>query len=99
MDEIVIGEKKYISSKQAAKETGYAKDYVGQLCREGRVPARLVGRSWYVLETAIQDHRFGNPSHDSDEAVVPESPTAPPPLETWEFPRYEASKPGFLPAA
>lgn len=60
MDEIIIEEKKYISSKRAAKMTGYAKDYIGQLCREGRVPARLVGRSWYVLETAIQDHRFGN---------------------------------------
>ena len=59
MDEILIEEKKYISSKQAAKITGYAKDYIGQLCREGRVPARLVGRAWYVLESAIQDHRFG----------------------------------------
>jgi hypothetical protein len=61
MDEIIIEEKKYISSKQAAKITGYAKDYIGQLCREGRVSARLVGRNWYVLETAIQDHRFGDP--------------------------------------
>ena len=60
MDEIIIEEKKYISSKRAAKMTGYAKDYVGQLCREGRVPARLVGRSWYVLEAAINDHRFGD---------------------------------------
>lgn len=59
MDEILIEEKKYISSKQAAKITGYAKDYIGQLCREGRVPARLVGRAWYVLESALQDHRFG----------------------------------------
>ncbi|MHB1163603.1 MAG: hypothetical protein ACYCZZ_03760, partial [Minisyncoccota bacterium] len=59
MDELLIEGKKYISSKQAAKITGYAKDYIGQLCREGRVSARLVGRSWYVLEAAIQDHRFG----------------------------------------
>lgn len=62
MDEILIEEKRYISSKQAAKITGYAKDYIGQLCREGRVTARLVGRSWYVLEAAIQDHRFGAPA-------------------------------------
>lgn len=87
MDELVIGEKKYISSKQAAKITGYAKDYIGQLCREGRVPARLVGRSWYVLESAIQDHRFG-------EAIAPtdnEQPVATGPIgATWEAPRYEA---------
>jgi hypothetical protein len=59
MDELTLDDKKYISSKQAAKITGYAKDYVGQLCREGRVQARLVGRSWYVLESSIKDHRFG----------------------------------------
>lgn len=65
MDEILIEEKRYVSSKRAAKMTGYAKDYIGQLCREGRVPARLIGRSWYVLEAAIQDHRFGSASEES----------------------------------
>ena len=82
MDEILIEDKKYISSKRAAKVTGYAKDYIGQLCREGRVPARLVGRSWYVLETALQDHRFGN---QEIELPVPESP------------KYEASPVEILP--
>lgn len=90
MDEILIEEKKYISSKRAAKVTGYAKDYIGQLCREGRVPARLVGRNWYVLETAIHDHRFGQQEIEP----VPIAKTEPPasePLATWESPRYEAS--------
>lgn len=90
MDEILIEEKKYVSSKRAAKMTGYAKDYIGQLCREGRVPARLVGRSWYVLETAIQDHRFGAP----DGTVLPVST----PPSTWESPRYEASSDELLPS-
>ena len=71
MDEILIEEKKYVSSKRAAKMTGYAKDYIGQLCREGRVPARLVGRSWYVLETAIQDHRFGTTDETAPSASIP----------------------------
>jgi hypothetical protein len=86
MDEILIGEKKYISSKQAAKATGYAKDYIGQLCREGRVPARLVGRSWYVLESAIHDHRFGE-RIEQEKTARPASALSP----TWESPRYEAS--------
>lgn len=85
MDEILIGEKKYVSSKLAAKATGYAKDYIGQLCREGRVPARLVGRSWYVLESAIQDHRFGKPSEEA-------------PHSTWESPHYEASDAEVFPS-
>lgn len=97
MDEILIEEKKYVSSKQAAKMTGYAKDYIGQLCREGRVPARLIGRSWYVLEAAIQDHRFGNPVIEpaKKEKKTVESPSL---VSTWESPRYEASSDELLPS-
>ncbi len=95
MDELVIDEKKYISSKRAAKVTGYAKDYVGQLCREGRVPARLVGRGWYVLESALQDHRFGTSAqtehilmHKSEvETAKSDSPVLAP---VWESPRYKS---------
>ena len=88
MDEILIEEKRYISSKRAAKITGYAKDYIGQLCREGRVPARLVGRSWYVLETAIQDHRFGGDQKNEEEMHKVESSSAP--HASWEALRYES---------
>lgn len=95
MDELLIEDKKYVSSRRAAKITGYAKDYIGQLCREGRVPARLVGRSWYVLETAIQDHRFGLPAQSEATDIQPEESAekAPEPIisSTREFPRYESS--------
>ena len=97
MDEILIEEKKYISSKRAAKITGYAKDYIGQLCREGRVPARLVGRSWYVLETAIQDHRFGDSVVESEGKSAAAQPEVITP-STWEAPRYEASSEKILPS-
>lgn len=89
MDEILIEEKKYVSSKRAAEMTGYAKDYIGQLCREGRVPARLIGRSWYVLEAAIQDHRFGNVENEPEIAVKENPPASV--TATWESPRYETS--------
>ncbi|MDP2651811.1 MAG: hypothetical protein Q8O94_01610, partial [bacterium] len=88
------------SSKRAAKMTGYAKDYIGQLCREGRVPARLIGRSWYVLEAAIQDHRFGT-SEDVGTFGNPESEkaeAAPSFISTWESPRYEAASDELLPS-
>ncbi|MEK7101758.1 MAG: helix-turn-helix domain-containing protein [Patescibacteria group bacterium] len=86
MDELIIGEKKYISSKQAAKMTGYAKDYIGQLCREGRVSARLVGRSWYVLESALHDHRFGEQKGASTS------------FSAWESPRYSTTDAEILPS-
>jgi hypothetical protein len=92
MDEILIEEKKYVSSKRAAQITGYAKDYIGQLCREGRVPARLVGRSWYVLESAIQDHRFGKPVEDSAEKAPARI------VQSEAFPRYQAIEPQILPS-
>lgn len=53
MDELEIKGKKYISSRRAAELTGYAKDYIGQLVRAGKVPGTRVGRSWYVDEGAI----------------------------------------------
>lgn len=97
MDELLIEDKKYVSSKRAAKMTGYAKDYIGQLCREGRVPARLVGRSWYVLETAIQDHRFGVNDIQPEESVqsTPVEPVIP---TRWESPRYESASDELLPS-
>jgi hypothetical protein len=83
MEELLIDEKKYVSSRRAAQITGYAKDYISQLCREGRVPARLIGRSWYVLETAIQDHRFGTVNTKPEE-VVHSAPPASGPLQEGE---------------
>lgn len=96
MDELTIGDKVYISSKGAAKLTGYAKDYIGQLCREGRVEARLVGRNWYVLEASIREHRFGEepePIKDEKEVLpVPETAATP-----WVEPEYIVETPSFIP--
>lgn len=88
MDELTIGDKIYISSKRAAEITGYAKDYIGQLCREGRVEATLVGRSWYVLETSIRAHRFGSDMDDAQPQKTAEEPVEA--FRTWERANYVA---------
>lgn len=95
MDELTIGDKIYISSKQAAKITGYAKDYVGQLCREGRVEAKLVGRNWYVLESSIREHRFGAVAKQETE-VSPVESAPEPATRTWEAPTYVSVEPEAL---
>lgn len=89
MDELTIGDKTFISSKKAAQITGYAKDYVGQLCRGGYVEAQMVGRNWYVLEKSIRDHRFGNETK-KDLSTNEEGKTrgAEPYRETWNAPVY-----------
>jgi hypothetical protein len=101
MNEITIGDKIYISSKRAAEITGYAKDYVGQLCREGHVDAKMVGRSWYVYEPSIRAHRFGK-----EEESTPEKPQIEPkaateeikaPESTWGAPKYTPEVPQSIP--
>lgn len=104
MDELTLDDKIYISSKKAAQITGYAKDYVGQLCREGQVDARMVGRNWYVLEDSIRAHRFG--VHEAaaadtakePEVALPEPVVTPAPVErTWEKPSYVTEVPVMVP--
>lgn len=69
MDELVVDGERYISSKRAARLSGYAKDYIGQLCRAGKIDAKMVGRSWYIKESALKEHRKhfqGKPVIDED---------------------------------
>lgn len=70
MDEIIVNQIKYISSKRASAATGYAKDYVGQLVRQGKVDARKVGRSWYVNEGQILKHAGRNESQSTNTVGV-----------------------------
>jgi hypothetical protein len=57
MDVLTVHGQNYIKASTIAKNLGYTADYVGQLCRAGKVDAKLVGRSWYVLEDSIQSHK------------------------------------------
>ncbi len=56
-DSIILDGKKYISSKRAAQLGGYTKDYIGQMCRSGKLNAKLLGRNWYILESSLQSHK------------------------------------------
>ncbi|MBI2048070.1 MAG: hypothetical protein HYT27_02930 [Parcubacteria group bacterium] len=54
--EFFDGEKKYVSSRRAAEIFGYAPDYIGQLCRRGKLECRLIGRGWFITETSLSKH-------------------------------------------
>ncbi|MFA6273151.1 MAG: hypothetical protein WC673_01515, partial [Candidatus Paceibacterota bacterium] len=56
-NEFILAGKKFITSKKAAALFGYTQDYVGQLCRGEKVDARRVGRTWYVSEKSILEHK------------------------------------------
>lgn len=48
--------KKFISSKEASDLSGYSRDYIGQLVRDEKLEARMVGRLWYVSALSLQKH-------------------------------------------
>lgn len=56
-DEMQIDGENFISSKQAAKQTGYAQDYIGQLSRKSLIDARRIGGLWYVSLDSLEAYK------------------------------------------
>jgi hypothetical protein len=54
---IVLEGKEYVSAKRAAEETGYARDYIGQLARKGLIGAQRVGGLWYVSLESLKGYQ------------------------------------------
>lgn len=54
---LILEHKTFISAKRASEIFGYASDYVGQLCRAGKLECKMVGRSWFVTEESIKKHQ------------------------------------------
>ncbi len=82
-DALILQDKKYISAKRAAVIFGYSSDYVGQLCREGKIECTMVGRSWFVSEESVLKHKVSSSDSkiSSDDSVkivsVPVEPQVP----------------------
>jgi len=55
-DSLVIDGKTFISSRRASEIAAYSKDYVGQLCREGKLDCRRINRLWWVNESSVRKH-------------------------------------------
>jgi hypothetical protein len=56
-DTILVEGQTYTKASALAKEFRYTTDYIGQLCRAGKVDCQLVGRSWYVAESSLLQHK------------------------------------------
>ncbi len=67
----------YISSKRAARESAYTKDYIGQLARAGKIDARLIGRSWYIREGALEVYKKEGNISDEEEVIETDSKPIP----------------------
>lgn len=55
---LILQDKNYISAKRVQELFGYSSDYVGQLCRLGKIEAKMIGRTWFVTEKSIIDHKL-----------------------------------------
>ena len=53
----ILGKDEYVSASLASLKTGYSSDYIGQLCRLGKVPGRLVDRTWYVELSSLINYK------------------------------------------
>jgi len=58
--ELILDGKTYISARRVSEITGYNSDYLGQLCRAGKLDCRLVSRTWYVTEESLKLHHLLN---------------------------------------
>ena len=66
MKHIVIFQgKKYISSKRASKVSDYSSDYIGQLCRAGKLDGKMFGHTWFVTEDSLVAHQTISASAES----------------------------------
>jgi hypothetical protein len=55
-DDIIMDGKTYLTASEAARLTGYTNDYIGQLCRAGKVEGKIVGRTRYVCRESLETY-------------------------------------------
>lgn len=68
MDVVKVNGIEYERVSSLAKRFKYTSDYVGQLCRQNKVDAKRVGRSWYVNPDSLKEHKE-NRYHKNDSEV------------------------------
>ncbi|MDO8620419.1 MAG: hypothetical protein Q7R64_03685, partial [bacterium] len=66
--QLILDGKKFISSGIASKLSGYAPDYVGQLCRKGKLSCRRIGKVWFVEESSLLSYLSLDLNHASSKA-------------------------------
>ena len=55
METISHDGKVFTKATVLAKKFRYTTDYIGQLCRAGKVESQLIGRAWFVTEESLNE--------------------------------------------
>lgn len=61
------GDTNLISTADAAASSGYSKDYIGQLCREGKIRCERVSGQWQVHADTLRSYQEGERSENENE--------------------------------
>lgn len=67
-NDLFLNEKQLISASRASEETGYSSDYIGQLARSKKIPAKLVARTWFVDIESLRAHKSTQKENKSKKA-------------------------------
>lgn len=51
----MLNGERYISAAEAGAFSGFTRDYIAKMCREGKLAATRVGKGWFVSETALKE--------------------------------------------
>src|SRR3989344_5806137 len=54
-DEIYFDGVRFLSTADAAARTGFSRDYIYRLCKEGQLAGRRIGKSWYVDNRSLDN--------------------------------------------
>jgi len=73
MDTITLEGSVYTKLSVLAKKYNYTTDYIGQLCRSGKLDAQLVGRSWYATESSLKVHKHGHTTASATKSTTSSS--------------------------
>jgi hypothetical protein len=92
--EIEVNGKKYLSSKVAARESGYAQDYIGQLARAGSIDAKRSGGLWYVDLDSVKAHKANSTESIINSAKASTAPSRAESVVTFDGKDYVSSKRG-----
>jgi fibronectin-binding autotransporter adhesin len=74
-----------LSLAQASKITGYHQDYLGQLCRSGKLAGKKIGRNWTTTKFALEEFQRKARAEDEARKSIPVHVVAMEPVEIAEL--------------
>ena len=63
---IIVDGVRYVTAHDAARAAGITRDYIGKLCRDGKLPGKFISGRWFVPEEQLGAFLIGHAYKKSD---------------------------------